>query len=425
MQAPDATARVTRTRAGHVVVSDAMPGVATAALGLHVGVGARHENAQENGLSHLFEHMAFKGTARRSALQISEEIEAAGGDLNAATSSENTIYQARVLAGDVGLALDILADIVQESALDADELEREKNVVLQEIAAVEDTPDDLVFELFDAAAFPDQPLGRPILGAKKNVVGFSRADLRAWLDRHYARGPFIIAGAGAVEHDHLVALSERLFGGATGGLAPEMAPARYCGGENILKRKFEQANIVVGFESCAHNADDYYAAHVFTNAVGGGMASRLYQEVRERRGLAYSVDAFNWSFSDTGVAGFHAAASPRDIAELTEVAVDCFGAARENLSEREIARAKAQMKVSLLTALESSPARSEQLARQIHIFGRVLTRAEIERDIDALTLGEVRAAGAKMLASAPTLALVGDVRRAPQTARIAAQLGQG
>ena len=407
------------------IVTDRMENVGTASLNVHVAVGSRNETLDEHGLSHLIEHMAFKGTKRRSAFAISEEIESAGGDLNAATATEHTAYQARVLPEDVGLALDILADILTESVFDPEDLEREKDVILQEIGAVEDTPDDLVFELFDAAAFPDQPIGRAILGRPDSVKKLSARDIRAYLARFYGANSLIVSAAGAIDHAEIANAAQKLFAGLPQVPSPAHHPARYAGGESKLKKSVEQANIVIGFESVGHLDPDNYAAHVYCSAVGGGMASRLFQEVREKRGLAYSIYTFNWTFADTGLFGLHAAASPRDVGELMKVALDCLSSSLDDLTEAEVRRAKAQMKVSLLTALESSPARAEQIARQTEIFGRVFAREEIVERIDALTVAQVRAAGRKLLASAPTLAAVGPASKALTADRVAERLRTG
>ncbi len=350
----------------------------------------------EHGLSHLLEHMAFKGTRRRSARAIAEEIEAAGGDLNAATSTEHTAYYAHVLAEDAPLALDILADILTESTFDATELEREKSVILQEIGAVEDTPDDLVFDIFNASAFPNQPIGRPILGTPAQIAAFGRDAIGAYLGAHYLSSAIVVAAAGAIEHDRIRDEAESRFASLSCASAdPEPAPARYVGGDIRLKRRLEQAHIVIGFEGLHYGHDDFYALQVFANAVGGGMSSRLFQEVRESRGLAYSIHAFHWGYSDAGLFGFYAATGRKDIGELMPVALDCLGAAAQMLSEDEMRRAKAQMKVSLLAALESPAARAEQIARQVMAFGRVLTREEIIARIEALDLAQIRAAGAR------------------------------
>lgn len=415
-------AQVTRLDCGLVVVTDATPQFETASLGVWIGAGSRHEREDEHGLSHLLEHMAFKGTARRSAKQISEEIERVGGDLNAATSVEQTAYYARVLGQDCGLAFDIIGDILVNSTFDAEELEREKAVIVQEIGAVEDTPDDLVFDLFSSAAFPNQPCGRPILGTRATVGGFDRTAISSYLDAHYVTGAAVVAAAGAVDHDEIVAHADKHFGGFARKSPPPCPAAAYAGGEARDKRRLEQAHIVMGFEGRSFKAQDAYAALVFTNAVGGGMSSRLFQEIREERGLAYAIHASHWSMSDTGLFSIYAGADGKDVGELCKVALDCLAKAAHDLSEDEIARARAQMKVSLFAALESSSARAEQMARQILAHGRLTPREEVIAKIDAVDVAAARAVGQAMLRGAPTLAAVGPVAKAPDPARIAALL---
>jgi predicted Zn-dependent peptidase len=415
---------ITTLPSGLRVVTDKMAHVETASLGVWVAAGSRHEAHDEHGLSHLLEHMAFKGTRRRSAHAIAEEIESAGGDLNAATGVEQTAYYAHVLAADTGLALDILSDILTDSTFDRDELEREKGVILQEIGAVEDTPDDLVFDLFNATAFPGQPLGRAILGTPEGVSGFDRDSIGNYLNSHYLGGTMVVGAAGAVEHESIVEdVAKRFVGIVSAPAQPALAQARYAGGERRLKRRLEQAHIVVGFEGCSYQSPDHYAFQVFANAVGGGMSSRLFQEVREKRGLAYSIYAFNWAYSDTGLLGFYAATGARDVADLMPVALDCLAAATQDLSEAEVRRAKAQMKVSLLAALESPGARSEQIARQLLAFGRVLSRQEMIAQVEALNLTNIRAAGAKALASPPAVASIGPVAKVMTPDRIRDRLG--
>ena len=413
---------ITTLPSGLRIVTDVMPQLETAALGVWIGAGSRHELAPEHGLSHLLEHMAFKGTRRRSARVIAEEIEAAGGDLNAATSTEHTAYYARTLAADTGLALDILADILTQSLFEKGELEKEKGVILQEIAAVADTPDDFVFDMFTEAAFPDQPIGRPILGAADRISAFSRADIAAFLAHHYSADRIVLAAAGGVEHARMVDEAAERFAGFRPAPPSVAAPARYRGGEARLRKRLEQAHIVVGFESPSFLDPAYYAAHVFANAVGGGMSSRLFQEIREERGLAYSIHSFNWAYSDTGLFGFYAAAAPGDVAELMPVALDCLGRAAVKLGDDEIQRARAQMKVSLLVALESSAARAEQIARQLMTLGRVLTRQDIVARIDGLDGDEIRRAGAALIASPPTVASIGPVAKVWTPDRVAARL---
>ncbi|HUZ67136.1 MAG TPA: pitrilysin family protein [Beijerinckiaceae bacterium] len=415
---------ITRLPSGLQVVTDSMRDLETASLGVFVGAGSRHEAQEEHGLSHLLEHMAFKGTRRRSARDIAEEIENAGGDLNAATSVDQTAYYARVLAEDAELALDILSDILIDSVFDRTELEREKNVILQEIGAVEDAPEDLVFDLFNATAFPHQPIGRAILGTAEGVARFDRDAIQTYLGRHYAAPATVIAGAGGVEHARLVDAVAARFERMGETSAPAPVAADYRGGETRLKRKLEQTHVVIGFEGVSFHDPLSYAVQVFTNAVGGGMSSRLFQEIREKRGLAYSIYAFHWSYSDSGLFGFCAATSPADVREALPASLDCLAQAAEALEEAEVQRAKAQMKVSLLTALESSSARAEQIARQLFIYGRVLPKEEIIARIDALTTQEVRGAGARLLATAPTVSAVGSVARVMDPTKIVERLGK-
>jgi predicted Zn-dependent peptidase len=417
---------ITTLPSGLRVVTDQMAHLETASLGVWVGAGSRHERNHEQGLSHLLEHMAFKGTRRRSARAIAEEIEAAGGDLNAATGVEQTAYYAHVLAEDTGLALDILSDILTESTFDRDELEREKGVILQEIGAVEDTPDDLVFDLFNATAFPDQPIGRPILGTPEGVSAFDRDSIGTYLADHYRGGGMVVGASGAVEHARILdETAERFAKIGTRAQAPAAETASYVGGDKKLRRKLEQAHIVVGWEGMAYDHPDHYAIQIFSNAVGGGMSSRLFQEVRETRGLAYTIYTFHWGYADTGLFGFYAATGAGDVAELMPVAIDALAAATEDLTDAEIRRAKAQMKVSLLAALESPSARSEQIARQILAFDRVLTREEMIGKVEALDLDTIRAAGAKAMRSAPTVASIGPVAKVLTADRVAARIGSG
>ena len=404
------------------VLTDAMPQLETTALGIWVGSGSRHESAAQHGLSHFLEHMAFKGTRRRSARAIAEEIESAGGDLNAGTSTEQTAYYARVLAADTGLALDILADILTDSTFDPVEMNREKGVVIQEIAAVEDTPDDLVFEMLTRTAYPGQAIGRPILGTPDSVGSFTRDAIADYVASHYGAGNMVVAAAGAVDHGRFLDDVAKHLSAVPAVSHRPAAPARYQGGDAREKRRLEQAHITVAFDAFSFHDPRHYAAHIFSHAAGGGMSSRLFQTLREERGLAYSIYSFDWTYEDTGLFGFYAATSAAQVAELMPVALDCLADATETLTDAEVARAKAQLKVSLLTALESSSARAEQIARQHMAFGRTIPRAEIIAKVDAITLADAKAAGAAMLASVPTVAALGPVSKVPTPDRIADRL---
>ncbi|MGP0092550.1 MAG: M16 family metallopeptidase [Xanthobacteraceae bacterium] len=402
------TVEVTRLPSGLTVLTDAMTHLETASLGVLVGSGSRDEHADEHGISHLLEHMAFKGTARRTARQIAEEIEAVGGDLNAATSSETTAYYARVLRADIPLALDVLSDILANSAFDPEELTREKNVIVQEIGAAEDTPDDLVFEYLQRTAFPNQPIGRSILGTPATVRSFDRKRLLGYLQRHYRAPDMVVAAAGAVDHDAILEEVDRSFRAFTGPAAAQPEPARFGGGALIEARDLEQVHIALALHGVPQLDPSLFSLQVFTSIVGGGMSSRLFQEAREVRGLCYSIYAFHMPYADTGMFGLYAGTDATDVAELMRVVVDELNAAAQTLSEAEIARAKAQMKAGLLMALESSGARAEQLARQMLIYGRPIPLDEIVAKIDAVTVESARAAGRELIARGrPAIAALG------------------
>jgi predicted Zn-dependent peptidase len=413
---------ITQLANGFTVATERMPEIATATLGVWVGTGSRHEMAHEHGLSHLIEHMAFKGTTRRSARQIAEDIENVGGDINAATSVEYTSYTARVLGETIDVALDVLGDILIHSTFEAGELAREKGVILQEYASVEDTPDDLVYDAFMETAYAGQPIGRPILGTPETVRSFDEATIRAFLAREYAPGKMVLAAAGNVDHGRIVETAERLFGGMPAAPIREPEAGRYSGGERRLPRKLEQANLVLGLPGLSFKDPGYYATHLFAHILGGGLTSRLWHEVRENRGLAYSIDAFHWPFSDTGLFGVGAGTAGADVAELIDVTLATMRQATQDVSEVEMVRAKAQMKVALLTALETPGGRIERIARQLLSWGRVVPSDEIVLKVDALSTDEVREAGRRLLQGAPTLAAIGPIKGLPSLARIGAAL---
>lgn len=403
---------VTRLDSGLTVVTDAMPHLETAALGVWSGVGGRDEKPDEHGISHLLEHMAFKGTARRSARQIAEEIEAVGGDLNAATSTETTAYYARVLKADVPLGLDVLADILTSPTFDAEELEREKSVIEQEIGAAQDTPDDVVFEHLSELAYPDQPMGRSLLGTPETLRGFDSNKLRGYLTTHY-RGPdMVVAAAGAVEHERVVDEVARLFTGFSGPAGPKPQRAAFgSGGARVVRRDLEQAHLTLALEGLPQTDPALFSLNVFVNLLGGGMSSRLFQEVREKRGLCYTISTFHMPYSDTGFFGLYTGTDPNDAPEMMEVIVDEINNAVETLKEAEIARAKAQMKAGLLMALESCSSRAEQLSRHILAYGRPLTVDELIGRIEAVDLASTREAGRALLTrSRPAVVALGTGR---------------
>ena len=404
------------------VVTEPMPGLESAAVGVWVGAGGRHEAAQENGIAHFLEHMAFKGTARRSALGIAEEIEDVGGYINAYTSREVTAYYARVLAGDVPLALDLIADIVLNPLFEPREIEVERGVILQEIGQALDTPDDIIFDWLQEAAYPEQPMGRTILGPTERVAAFGQGDLRAFTDRHYAPGQMIVAAAGAVDHDRVVRMAEDLFGHLPA--RPLLVPdaSAYRGGESRVVKPLEQAHLALAFAQPGYRDDEIYAAQVFAGAMGGGMSSRLFQEAREARGLCYTIFAQVGAYSDTGLLTIYAGTGEDDVGGLAELTVDDLRRAADDMTEAEVARARAQMKSGMLMWLESPSSRAERLARVLAIWDRVPPLAETVEKIDAVDVATVRAHAGRLAGSAPTLALYGPVARAPAVEALAERL---
>lgn len=419
------TTKITTLANGLCVVSDHMAHLETSSLGVWVATGARHEAATEHGISHLLEHMAFKGTGHRTARAIAEEIESVGGELNAATSLESTAYFARILKGDEGVALEIIADILQNSRFDENDLEREREVILQEIAATRDSPDDIGYDILQEVAFPEQAVGRAILGTEASVKSFDRAKLNAFLTRHYVPERMIVSAAGAVHHDRLVRHVEALFDGLSRGGERGREEARYVGGVGFSQRRFEQSHLMLGFEGPSYHADDFFAAQVFSGLIGGGMSSRLFQEVREKRGLCYSIYSSAWALADCGLFSIHAATGTDMMTELSEVvAKELVEVAVKGATPAEIERAKAQLKAGLLMGLESSSARAEQMARHIMGYGRVIPADEIIRRVDAVGANEVKAFARQLIAGKPSVVVVGSGRKSREQAEhLAAVIG--
>ncbi len=415
----------TRLPSGLTVVTETMPHLESVALGTWIKSGARDETEGEHGIAHLLEHMAFKGTNRRSARQIAEEIENVGGELNAATSTETTSYYARVLKDDVPLAVDILADILTDSVFDEEELTREKHVILQEIGAANDTPDDVVFDRFSELAYAGQPLGRPILGTPETVQSFSSAEIRAYLDRNYTTDRMFVVAAGAVEHDAFVKHVEERFSALRP--QPEVSPvtqaARYTGGEAREERDLMDAQVLIGFEGRAYHARDFYASQILANILGGGMSSRLFQEVREIRGLCYSIYAFHWGFSDSGIFGIHAATGGENLPELVPVIIDELRKASQSIEQQEIDRSRAQVRAQLLMGQESPAARAGQIARQMMLYGRPISNSEMMQRLAGITPQRLTdLAGRLFFETAPTLSAIGPLEHLAPMDEIAGAL---
>ncbi|HVX80069.1 MAG: M16 family metallopeptidase [Devosia sp.] len=408
------TVRTTKLDNGMTVLTDDMPHLESASIGIWVKAGSRSETVEEHGISHMLEHMAFKGTPTRSAREIAEAIENVGGDLNAATSIEHTGYFARVLKEDVGLAGDILSDILQNSLFDKDELDREQQVIVQEIGAARDNPDDHVFDLFQQAAYPDQPIGRTILGTVDSVNRFGPDSIRSYMDRNYVGDHMVICAAGNIEHNQLADIANDRFHNLRRNGAPEPLKAHYVGGEERLVSDHEQAHIVLGFEGRAYNSDGFYAAQVLASILGGGMSSRLFQEVREKRGLCYSVYAFHWAFADSGIFGVAASTGEDQAKELVPVVLDELRRATETITEEEVIRVRNQIRAGLLMSLESPSSRAGQLARQQILWGRVIPLQETVDRINRITAERVKQVAGQIFAGDRlSLASIGPVEGLP------------
>ncbi|MDM9626691.1 pitrilysin family protein [Rhizobium sp. S152] len=419
------TVECTRLKSGLTVVTQTMPHLESVALGVWIKSGSRNETTDEHGIAHLLEHMAFKGTARRTAREIAEEIEDVGGEVNAATSTETTSYYARVLKDHVPLAVDILADILTESAFEEEELEREKQVILQEINAANDTPDDVVFDRFSEVAYRDQTLGRAILGTPQTVVSFTPQQIRGYLSRNYTTDRMFVVATGAVDHDEFVRMVEDRF--ASLPTAPSAPPvveaAHYIGGNVRETRDLMDAQILLGFEGKAYHARDFYCSQILANILGGGMSSRLFQEVREIRGLCYSIYAFHWGFSDTGIFGIHAATGGENLPELVPVIIDELHKSAASIDQKEIERARAQIRAQLLMGQESPAARAGQIARQMMLYGRPISNPEMMERLEGITVDRLTdLAGRLFFDTVPTLSAIGPLEHLAPMEDIAASL---
>lgn len=390
------------------VASEKLAGAHSAAFAIAVDVGARHEELPEGGLSHLLEHMAFKGTSKMNARRIAEAFDLMGGNVNAYTSHEHTVYYAKVLKEYGPQALTLLCEIVADSVFDAAELEREREVVLQEIAMHEDSPDDVVFDLFQEAVFDTQPLGRSILGPEAQVAAYSRDDLIRYTAKHYTPGRMVVSAAGAVDHKKVLKIADQFFGSrALGSHKIVPAPATFHQGRRTQEKDLEQVQLVLGYPGLASSHEDYYAMQVFSTILGGGMSSRLFQEIREERGLAYSVSSFSNGYQDVGIFGIYAGTTQAKLASMIEGLKRVLDTIELGVSAAELLRAKNQLKAGVVMTRESSGAIAEWIARHLHVHGRYKTADEILEQIEAITPDDIRRVAAHSFSATPAVAALG------------------
>jgi predicted Zn-dependent peptidase len=406
------TLEISKLYNGLTIITDPVPALESAALGVWVNTGARNETKPQMGVSHMLEHMAFKGTVSRSARAIAEEIEAVGGNLNAYTSREQTAFHARVLKADVPLALDIISDILTHPTFEQIEIERERQVVLQELGQARDTPDDIIFDYLQSAIYPNQPMGWPILGEEATVNAFDQQMLRDYMASQYRAEGMMLVSSGAVSHAQIVRMAEEKFAGLNPGAIPATPSARYVGSEVRLTEDLEQAHILYAFPGLSNADPDYYLAQVYATALGGGMSSRLFQEAREKRGLCYSIYAFSSGFQDSGFVGVYVGTGESEAGEISAVVAGEMAAIAGDITEAEVARARAQIKAGLLMGLESPAARAELIAGQMFALGRVQSTAEIVAQIDAIDAAAVKRYAANVMQTpSPAIAAMGPVSR--------------
>lgn len=396
------------------VITSSRPEIETVSLGIWVNTGAAFEKPQLNGISHFLEHMVFKGTKNRNAFEISDQFEDVGGQSNAYTAREFTAFYAKMLKADTELAIDILADLITNPTFPVDELVKEREVVVQEIKQGIDTPDDIIFDFVQEQAFPNQALGRTILGPAEKVRSFGQDELQGYLKSNYSGENMVVCAVGNIEHNKFVKMVKERLGGFQAKAPFEKEKQMYIGGFKSEKRDIEQAHAVLAFSGVKYECETYYPCLIFSTIFGGGMSSRLFREIREKRGLVYSVYSFSNSHTQSGLFGIYAGTTNKELQELmpvigTEIKKIC----NDLVSPQELCRAKAQLKASMLMALESSSTTAEILARQMLLYNRIIPIEEMVERIEKVTAEDVRDMAQQIFASNPTYCLVGDIDNHP------------
>lgn len=385
-----------------------MPHVNSVSINIIVKVGSRFESESEAGISHFLEHMAFKGTTSRSATQIAIEFDRVGGHFNAYTSREQTVYYTKVLTEHFKQALDILADILQNSVFKKEDIDKELSVILQEIAGVQDSPDDLVYEKFYELAFEGHPLGRSILGQSIGLAKFGKDNFESYLGKHYTADNMYISVAGNIEHDEVLKVAEKLFNNIPASSKQSFTPASYVGGYEFTKKKLEQTSIALGFESVPYlNLREFYSAQIFSIILGGGLSSRLFQRIREDLGLAYGIGSFNSGYCDTGIFSIYGAADHGNIQLLLDNLIIETNKSKHTITDEELTRAQAQIKSNIYMAEERSEYKSEEVGKNFSLFGRYFSTEEVMDMLLSIGKDEIMQSAAKIFASSPTLSIVG------------------
>ena len=393
------------------IAVDEMKDVETVSVGVFVNTGSRNESPQINGISHFLEHMAFKGTKTRSARQIAEEFEGIGGRINAYTSKEKTVYYVKVLKQYAEFAVEFLSDILQNSTFDSIELEKERGVILQEIAMTNDTPDDIVFDYFQEAAYPKQALGRSILGPVKNIKKFNRDDFVDYIGKQYNYRNICVVAAGNIKQSELEKWSQKYFNKLGSSQIKACEPAEYVGGKFLKEKKLEQVNLVMGFEGFSYLDKQNYAAQILAMILGGGMSSRLFQEVRENLGLAYSIYAFNYTHFDSGIFGIYAGTTPDKVNQLIVATKKEIEKVCERVLDKELERVRTQFKASLLMAKESTSGRMQKLGGDILAYNKIISDEEVIKKVEAVEKKDLTKLAQKIFTQKnPTFAAIGKMK---------------
>ena len=417
------TIQSTTLNNGLRVITDHVPTVESVAVGIWCDVGTRHENMAHNGVAHMVEHMMFNGTPTRSSQDIVEQIESVGGQMNAYTSRENTAYYVHLLKEDLPLALGVLSDMIQRSTFPDQELEKERGVIIQEIGMTNDTPDDLVFDLYQETAYPNQSLGAPILGTADIVQNMSKETLFGYVKQSYNAKNLVISAAGNVTHDEVVRLAETFFTDLPDTDQSQYKKADYKGGEHRAVKDLEQSHIVLGFQGLAKNNPDYYAATLLSTIMGGGMSSRLFQQVREKHGLVYSVYSSHAGYADEGQFEIYAGTGPDKLQKLIPVLCDeVQKITQDQVSEDELNRAKSQLRAGILMGRESMLSRANRQAKHMISFGKDFDLSQLLTKIDVVQVEDIQKMAQQIFATKPTLAALGPLEKLESYDKIQSRL---
>ena len=401
--------QISRLSNGIRVITDSQPTADSVTLGAWVGVGSRFETKEESGISHFLEHMAFKGTTTRSALQIAEEIERVGGFINAYTGQDVTAYHARMLKKDMDIGLNIISDITQHAIMDEKELNTEKGVIIQEINMYKDQPHYVAEINFEATAYPDQPLGRDVAGNPKVIQEMTPQKMLNYVRNHYATDRIVVSAVGPIQHDAFIKKCEKLFCDFTLKKTPIPETAHYQGGFNYTQKPHEQVNLIMGFEGESYTSPDIWKAKLLATILGGGMTSRLFQEIREKRGLVYTIHAYASAETDTGIWGVYAGTGEKELKVLMPVLLDELKIATEKVTSEEVKQAQTRLEAALLMRNEDISEHADMNAIEMLRYGKVRSKASLVKAIQSVTPKEIQEYAAKIFATTPTVSCLGPI----------------